>query len=646
MSAIFGILRFDGGEVSARDLERMVNTLAHRGPDGRKVVADGPVGLGHCLMRVNREDLFERQPLVDREAGLTLVADCRIDNRDQLAEVFGWSAADIRDKPDSAFVLQAYKQWGEDCAEHLLGDFAFAIWDERGKKLLLGRDHMGQRTLLHHHGKDFFAFATDAKALWALPDVPQRLSMERIAPRIIGLAYVRVIHSPGATAFEDIHGLPGATVMTVGLDGCTKTRRYWEPRANPLHEHRDETYYIEAYRRVLGEAVACRLSRLLHPPGLLLSGGYDSAAIAGLAGPALQRSGRKLVTVASVMPADYRGTIRHARRWVEMCARDMPHLDVHYYMREDLDLLTALERGFAETGSPVGIYPVVGRAMMAIAARAGARLIMDGHGGDYTLNPRGAGFLGQLLKTWHVRRFITEFHAHRRATGQSWRTTLLHEVAAPLLPSVTRLWRRIKHRPRSRWRDSPVNAEWAERLRGSGIIQLRKAGSAQSSAHHGRALLVSIQRRLMDGATPGVSATSLPYSVQLSRPFHDKRVVELALAIPQELHVKNGRNRYLACAALKDLYPPEFQTRWRKNDDQIPDFQRMVKSAEPQLRAEIERMEQLEELRRYIDFAKIKDLLAARDADDHNSGWEQDTQLAFSAFAVARFLERTMRRNA
>ncbi len=155
MSGIFGILRSDGGEVSERDLERMGNTLAHRGPDGRKFVADGAVGLGHCLMRVNNEDLFEAQPLRDREAGLTLVADCRIDNREDLAEAFGLSFADIRDMPDSAFILRAYKKWGDDCAEHLLGDFAFAIWDGRAKRLLLGRDHMGQRYIHYHQAKSF-----------------------------------------------------------------------------------------------------------------------------------------------------------------------------------------------------------------------------------------------------------------------------------------------------------------------------------------------------------------------------------------------------------------------------------------------------------------------------------------------------------
>ncbi|MDB5706336.1 MAG: hypothetical protein JWN66_3452, partial [Sphingomonas bacterium] len=137
MSAIFGILRFDGEPVPPRDIERMGNTLAHRGPDGRKTAIDGSMAMGHCLLRVNQEDWFEAQPI--RDGGLTLVADARIDNREALATEIGIADADLRDMPDSAVLLAAYRYWGEDFAEHLVGDFTLAIWDARAKTLLLGR---------------------------------------------------------------------------------------------------------------------------------------------------------------------------------------------------------------------------------------------------------------------------------------------------------------------------------------------------------------------------------------------------------------------------------------------------------------------------------------------------------------------------
>lgn len=160
-----------------------------------------------------------------------------------------------------------------------------------------------------------------------------------------------------------------------------------------------------------------------------------------------------------------------------------------------------------------------------------------------------------------------------------------------------------------------------------------------------RKQMIAVLRRVTTGSAPGMAASAARHGLELTRPFHDKRVVELALAIPQELYVKNGRNRYLACAALKDIYPREFQNRWRMNDDEIPDFQRMAKSIEPQLLAEIARMEKSEKLSSYIDFAKIRRLLAARGPDDHNSGWEQETQLALGGFMTARYVEWFRRSN-
>ena len=169
MSAIFGILRFDTNHVSHDDLEWMASALARRGPDGRQFVTAGAVGLGHCLMHVNAEDRFEVQPLYDPETDVTLVADCRIDNRQELAGILGIAHARLSRTPDSAFILHAYKKWGAECATHLLGDFAFAVWDGRARKLLLARDQMGQRYVHYHCNSKFFVFATEIKGLWISP---------------------------------------------------------------------------------------------------------------------------------------------------------------------------------------------------------------------------------------------------------------------------------------------------------------------------------------------------------------------------------------------------------------------------------------------------------------------------------------------
>jgi asparagine synthase (glutamine-hydrolysing) len=424
MSAIFGILRFDGGSVSGRDIKRMANTLVHRGPDGVRSQADGPVGLGHCLMRVNQEDSCEAQPLRERAADATLVADLRLDNRDELAAIFGLGAVELRDMPDSALVMRAYMKWGEDCAEHLLGDFAFAIWDGRTKKLVLVRDHMGQRYVHYHRGEDFFVFATEIRALCALADVPRTLSEAQLAKYLV----LEPRAPEGATLFEGISGVPSGTMLTVDAQGTTSARRFWEPRAAAEHIDRDEAYYVETYRRILTEAVECRIRRLTSPPALCLSAGYDSAAIAGLCGPLLTGKGRKLIAVSSVLPENYRGPLTSARRWVELC-RDMPHLDVRYFVRSDETILANVEKSFLTSNGVPRIENYVTDALFLEAASAGARLIMDGLGGDITLNQRGGGALAHFLRTRQFRRFLAELGPHLRMSGHSLWETLRRDVA-------------------------------------------------------------------------------------------------------------------------------------------------------------------------------------------------------------------------
>lgn len=636
MSAILGVLRFDGGPVLARDIERISKALAHRGPHGSDFAINGSLALGHCLMRVNKEDLFEAQPLRDQDADITLVADARLDNREELASALDIGTVQLNAMPESAIMLRAYQKWGESFVEHLLGDFAFALWDGGAKRLVLGRDHVGQRYVHYHHGRHFFAFATEIKALWSYPDVPRFLSEDYIGRLLLRDRSWR----DGETPFNGIRGLTGATVMSVGLNGAVRTRRYWQPHADARETGHDEAYYIEAYRRVLGEAVACRIRRAMRPPGLFFSGGYDSAAIGGLAETALVRSGNKLIAAASVMAADYRGTIRHARPWVEMCARDMPHLDVRYITRQDKNFLTGLETAFVRRELPANSYDFVNDELLSTLASAGAQVVMDGHGGDYTLNPRGHAALARFLATLQIRRFFRELRGHFRLSGHSLWTTLKNDIAVPLLPrAVIGLWRRIRRGVSPLWRDQPISDALAQRLIAAQAINLAELRGAADFERDVRGRMAGVLSRVMNGPAPGNACAAAFFGLELTRPFHDKRVVELALAIPDDLYVKNGRNRYLACAALKDIYPREFQNRWRKNDDEIPDFQRMVKSVEPQILADIAEMEKSEMLTRFIDFAKIRRLLASRDAEQHNSGWEQETQLAAHGFVIARYLK-------
>ncbi len=641
MSAIFGILRFDGANADRRELERMAGRMAHRGPDGRKLSVDGRIGLGHCLLRVNGEDLFEAQPIHDREADIWLVADCRIDNRDELAQAFGLGAEHCRDQPDSAFVLRAYRMWGEDAAEHLLGDFAFAIWDGRAQKLILSRDHMGQRYVHFHRGRDFFAFATEIPALWTMPDVPRAIDEIELGRALMHERRLR----PGRTPFRDVAQLPAASTMVLSADGVQAVKCFWQVEAGREHLNRDEDYYVEAYRRVLGEAVGCRVRRLLRNPGLFLSGGYDSSAIAGLSGAALP-PGRRMIAAASVMPEGYRGPLTQARRWADMCARHMPHLDVRYVTREGLNALSGADESYVAREMPAGSYDFAVGAMLQALAAAGVRLAMDGQGGDQTLNPRGVAGVAWFVANGRWRRAWRELRALRRHTGRPvWLGALRNVLYYLTPPEIKAIWARFHRGFRPIWFEHPINRRYARALLAKGDVEEARLVATPKNRLRMRDTQRLILRLMRDDTFRDVALLAAHRGMEFTQPFCDRRVVELGLALPEDLYFKNGRNRHLGRRALEEVYPKEFQDRVRSDDDIIPDFVDMMKAMEPQLRAELERLRPSRKLAGYFEFAQMNRLLDRSLSGRHRRARTRAAQIVLPSLLKARFIDWFLRDN-
>lgn len=630
MSAIFGILRFDGQPVSARELDRMGNMLAFRGPDGRRSIVTDGIGLGHCLMRVNAEDWHEAQPIQDGE--VTLVADLRLDNREALAAEMGIAAEDLRDMPDSAVLLAAYRHWGEACAEHLLGDFTFAIWDARARVLLLGRDHMGQRGLFYHHGAGLFVFATEVKALWAVEGVPRRLSEEAIGRRLL-LAVDRV---QGETYFDQIIALPNATMLRVEGNGSATVSTYWEPHAGAEHVGRDEAYYVQAYRRIVEEAVACRVRRLLRPPALCFSGGFDSGGIAALAAPVVAAQGRRIVAIASVLAeGETRPGVRDARAAVE-AFRPNPSIDLEYYVRgEDDTVFDALETSFDNTHNTVGTL-YVRRGIYRIAAAAGARLVMDGHGGDYTVNVRPGAMLGRILRRGQVRRFLREFRMRLRTTGEPPLRLLRNDVLPALMPlRLVAAIVSIRHGWVPAWRRGAIANDFAQSLFASGAVDPSRVRGGYPVHHRWRTRWLHLLRKSAS-APPVQSTLAAAHGLEFTRPFHDRRVVELGLALPEAMQFGDGQDRYLARRALADILPASLLTRGPGNDAEDPDHFRMASAAAPAALAEARRLDRDGRLSRYVDFDRLEAMIA--DADQAHRPDHHRLMMANLTITLARFV--------
>ena len=275
MSGLVGIWNLDGAPVDRPLLERMTSWLALRGPDAQEAWNQGPLGMGHALLRTTYESEHEHQPFTLE--GVTVVADLRLDARAELIASLDAHGREVSpSSPDAELLLHAYHVWGDGCSEHLLGDFAFAIWDPGRQRLFCARDPFGVKPFFYVRVQNTFVFSNTLDCIRLHPAVSNRLNEMAMADFLL----FDSIQDPAATAFAEIQRLPAAHALTASADGIA-VRRYWSlPDEDPL-EMRRPAECVERFRALLHAAVQDRLRT--PRASIQYSGGLDSNSVAAAA---------------------------------------------------------------------------------------------------------------------------------------------------------------------------------------------------------------------------------------------------------------------------------------------------------------------------------------------------------------------------
>jgi len=252
----------------------MVAAMSGWGPDGQGQWCGEGVGLGNLMLHVTPESLYERMPASIRIAPhLVITADARIDNRAEIFDALGTPAAGRTKTPDSSLILLAYERWGAECVKRLLGDFAFAIWDSRERRLFCARDAFGCRPFVYFQAATQFVFASDVKGVLACVESP-RLHEPLLAAHLqMNSCYAQKT----LTFFEGVVKLPAGHTLTVAAGGV-QTSQYWRPEDVPETRFGGEAEYAEQLGDLFRQAVECRV-RSAFPIGAHLSGGLDSSAV-------------------------------------------------------------------------------------------------------------------------------------------------------------------------------------------------------------------------------------------------------------------------------------------------------------------------------------------------------------------------------
>lgn len=259
------------------DPEAILQKLAPiAAPDKKGFLARDRAFLVQAVHWNTSSSLLEPAPLDHAASANMVVSWARIDNGEDLIRSLGLPPSSLTELSDSDLILQSYLKWGESCVNHLVGDFAFAIYDTRNEKVFCARDHMGVRPFYYFLSPERFVCATSLAALTQPVWMNAKPDEQWICEYLCQLSM-----SWDRTPYQGIRKLPPAHSLSVGTKGHHLTR-YFQLSAITELKLKNSRDYVEAYREHLKTAVKCRL-QTDYPLGIELSGGLDSSSIAGFA---------------------------------------------------------------------------------------------------------------------------------------------------------------------------------------------------------------------------------------------------------------------------------------------------------------------------------------------------------------------------
>jgi asparagine synthase (glutamine-hydrolysing) len=557
-----GVAGFYGnpGATAARALilRAMLDALAHRGPDGKGVFDDGRVALGH--VRLSIIDLATgAQPMPNADGTVWVSFNGEIFNYVELRRDLISRGHSFRSSSDTEVILHLYEEMGIACVNAFNGDFAFAIWDRRKQRLMLARDRMGVRPLYYTRKAGALYFASEVKALLAVPGMRAELD-----PFALDQIFTFWFPLCPRTPFKDVFELPPAHTL-VAEHGNVTVRPYWQVQyAEDVFDRRSEAAIAADLRELLTDATQIRL-RSDVPVGAYLSGGLDSSIVA-----AITRQ------------------IKHDRLRTFSVTFESAEFDESVFQREMVDALGTEHVSVACATGDIGkMFPDVIRAterpilrtapaplfrLSSLVREQGYKVVLTGEGADEVF----AGY--DIMKEAKIRRFCA-------GQPDSQRRPLLLQRLYPYLPRLKGQSQKyleaffraradevgdplFSHLPRFR-NTQAAKVFFSEEVRRAlgdydALDELRANLPADFNRWHPMAQAQHLETAYLLPAyilSSQGDRVAMAHAVEGRFPFLDHRVVEFAACIPARLKMKGLREKHILREAMADLLPPAIGNR-------------------------------------------------------------------------------------
>lgn len=419
-------------------------------------------------------------------------ADARIDNRKDLIQKLQASQTTT----DEQLILLAYKAWGEDCVNHLMGDFSFAIWDADRKRFFCARDHFGVKPFFYAHAGDSFIFSNSLNTLRQDRLVSDSLNETAIADYLVfGLN-----QDPSSTTFRDIQRLPAGHTLTFANHEIT-IRRYWTLEIPDAIRFRDDRDYVERFNELLTTAVADRLRA--DRVAISMSGGLDSTSLAAIASELLDH---KVLAVSNV----YDELIPDEERRFSNLASEHLGIPIEHVNADQFTLFEGRDADDFVQPEPFLISPLSGQFNKLLRTCAQySRVMLTGYDGDAFMHEpseRGAATVDFFYKV--LKRVLS-----RKTVYPEW-----------------------------------LDESFAKRTN----LRERSQTSGATTNKHRPAAFAFFNSKVWTPLFEGYHRTSTRLDLDVRHPFLDVRLVEYLLAIPVAPWCVN---KHILRVAMKDRLP-------------------------------------------------------------------------------------------
>lgn len=537
IAAVYGRLSAD----ALQDvLQTLLDAIERRGPLASSWTGDG-IALGQRLLPTTPEARYEGLPQATLGGRYKIALDGRIDNRRDMINALALQDPDVAVLTDADIIIHAYDRWGTACLEHLLGNFAFVLWDEAPRRLFAARDHQGFRSLVYARTAGGLAIGSEPRQLLALPGIRDEVDQEFLAC-FLSNAVPRL----GATPYKFVSEVPPAHYLLADESGIV-VREYWRLRPPDEINLKRREDYVEMIDAAMQEAVGAALRRN-RGAAVLLSGGLDSSYVASIAAE-IDPSVRAINAYSETY--DKMDERRYSRAVTDRLGMDLTEINAD----ECWSLSSAMLPDETIDDPNVAVQGSLFRALASAGAAQGEDVLLDGAGGDECFTGTSA-YLGILLTQGRLIRAFNEARTWSKREKYPFGLLLKNNALMPLIPVGLRghyraLRGRQAMRPLPCWLDERV-------IRQLGLdraLDLPPGNACWDKEASYRRFWNVHRRDMAPLVTWRERWAASPLGIDLRSPFWDLRIVTITARIPEWVHRDAGRTKALARAAMKQRLP-------------------------------------------------------------------------------------------